>query len=260
MTESRRIDRLRGVAVSVLWGLNVTALVGVSAWMLLDARFSQVLHAQLSELSASDGAELAPVRDWSALGWRLPALRVAVVCAAVSLAGVFLGLFVGASRHRQIRAWLACMSLVAGWLTLAMKRQDLHWAGQWLRARSNVARFEHVAASLRDAWPTEDGEHCQLGPFMAYPQEQPVTLILLSSPSVPDGSLTFSTVERSETGGLRFHLDGADRDVWLEWHPPGELPDSFVGGLQDGHELARFSRCGDQWFLAAYHSARHASP
>jgi hypothetical protein len=256
MTKTRRIDRLRGLLISIFWGLNATLLAATTAWILFDPGAAQVIEAQLARLDLSSEADSPTIRNWAPLRGRLLALQAAAACAAISLIGLLAGLFVGAPRHRQIRSWLAVMFLVGGWLTLAIKWQDARWAGQWMRARSNVAGMERVAASLREAWPTEDGEHCDLGPFMAYPREDPMTLILLSSPTVPGGSFAFSAVERSDAGGLRFQLAGADRDAWLEWHPPGHLPASFIGGLQDGHEILRFAKCGDGWFLVAYRTKK----
>jgi hypothetical protein len=252
MTNDRRIDRLRGLLVSIFWGLNATLLAAATAWILFDPGAALVIEAELARLDLSSVADSPRIRNWLPLHGRLLTLEAATLCAAISFAGLAAGLFVGSPRHRRIRSWLAVMFLVSGWLTLAIKWQDVRWAGQWMRARSNVAGMERVAASLREAWPTEDGEHCDLGPFMAYPREDPVTLILLSSPTAPGGSLAFSAVERSDSGGLRFQLAGGDHNAWLEWHPPGHFPDSFIGGLEDGHELLRFAQCGDGWFLVAY--------
>ena len=65
-------------------------------------------------------------------------------------------------------------------------------------------------------------------------------------------SNAISAIERSDAGGLRFELADGDAGAWLEWHPAGEAPASFVGGLQGAYELVRASDLADGWFLARY--------
>ena len=75
--------------------------------------------------------------------------------------------------------------------------------------------------------------------------------MMLQDPTGPD-SAEFSLIERDPSGGLRFALSGAERGDWLEWHPAGHAPQSFIGGLEDRHELLQAAALGDGWHLARY--------
>ena len=109
-----------------------------------------------------------------------------------------------------------------------------------------------TAAALSTNWPAGDGERVELGPFLAYPLGKPQVLLLLTQASVPHTNVSFSTVERSDQGGLRFQLTGNELGAWLEWHPSHDEPRGFIGGLLQRYELDRFSPLGDDWFLVRY--------
>jgi hypothetical protein len=74
----------------------------------------------------------------------------------------------------------------------------------------------------------------------------------LTTPESRVGVAPFSAIERSEAGGLRFELAGPEGGAWVEWHPAGERPASFVGGLETRYELARSADLGEGWFVARY--------
>src|SRR5262245_40857570 len=162
---------------------------------------------------------------------RVLLLTIAGIAAVVSAIGIFLGLFVGAHSHRRVRSWFAFTLLVAAWLTLLGSWRELAWHGQTFRMQHRLAAFETIAESLRSDWPTIDGERPHMGPFMAYPIGSPTMLMMLTKPDVLETKTSFASVEHDDDGTLRFELIGDEPDAWLEWHPPGSLPKSFVGGL-----------------------------
>ncbi|HYO23955.1 MAG TPA: hypothetical protein VEQ85_03315, partial [Lacipirellulaceae bacterium] len=63
-----------------------------------------------------------------------------------------------------------------------------------------------------------------------------------------------AAIERSLAGGQRFELEGVERGAWLEWHPAGEGPTSFVGGLGTPRGLTRTKALGNGWFISRYDS------
>jgi hypothetical protein len=170
----------------------------------------------------------------------------------VSTIGIFLGLFVGAHAHRRVRSWLAFTLLVAAWLTLLGSWHELAWHGQTFRMQRRLAGFETIAESLRSDWPTIDGERPHMGQFMAYPIGHPTMIMMLTKPDVPGTKTSFASVEHGQDGTLRFELTGDEPDGWLEWHPSGSVPESFVGGLQDERLLDRYAPLADGWYLARY--------
>jgi hypothetical protein len=129
---------------------------------------------------------------------------------------------------------------------------DIAWAGQRYQVGRALEAFEQIAAPLRDHWPADDGATPELGAFSAYPLGMPRVLLPLTTRDA--GGLAFAAVERSTTGGLRFQLTENNEGVWLEWHPAGETPASFVGGLETDYELTRSSPLGRGWFLTRYQS------
>lgn len=255
--------RVRSTAswgLSLLWALNVLLFLGSVAWIAADPVVARHLAFEQDRLAvanrvvlhdlghASVGAD--PVATDSS---HARALKVIAAVAIVSVATVGLALVFGPQRHRRLRAWLAFTALVAVWLGLAVAWRDVAWAGQRFRLGRQVAAVEPLAAALRERWPQSDGSDVPgLGPFMAYPPGAPRMLMLLHQVRPPGSSNAISAVERSDAGGLRFELADGDAGAWLEWHPPGEAPASFVGGLQGAYELVRASELGDGWFLARY--------
>ncbi len=87
---------------------------------------------------------------------------------------------------------------------------------------------------------------------MAYPVGHPSMLMLLTTPVVSQSGIAVAAVERSPDGGFCFQLTGTESGGWLEWHPPGGRPDSFVGGLVTTYNLRRSSSLGNGWFLVQY--------
>jgi hypothetical protein len=118
----------------------------------------------------------------------------------------------------------------------------------------SVEQLEPLAERLRDQWPRGDSQLPEIGPFTAYPFGRPSVLLLMQPPSLNRESVHVSAIERSESGALRFQLGGSVANDWAEWHPETSRPRSFVGGLQDAHQLKAYSRLGSGWYLVRYDS------
>jgi hypothetical protein len=246
--------------LSFLWALNVVLLIGSAAWIAADPVVARHLAFEQDRLAQQNRIELLdlghvntqadPVATDSG---HARALTVIAWLALFSVAAVGLALIFGPRRHRRLRSWLAFTALVAVWLGLAVAWRDVAWAGQRFRLGRQVSAVEPLAAALRERWPQSDGSDVPgLGPFMAYPPGAPRMLMLLHQVRPEGSSNAISAIERSDAGGLRFELADGDAGAWLEWHPPGEAPASFFGGLQGEYDLVRASDLGEGWFLARY--------
>ena len=243
-----------------LWLVNAIVLLMLAGWILWDARFTSTWdHLEFQVGLLDDGSDLDEFANSMAARWKIFALGIMVVVGAVSLAMLTVGMTMGARGHRTLASWMVVLSLGCGWLGLINGWDELVWAGKRMRIDSHVAAFQPIAHSLQADWPRNDGQHDNLGPYMAYPAGKPKTLILLTTPPMAESGPTFSSIERSSAGGIRFQLSGNERGVWLEWHPTGNQPESFVGGLLEPHHLSRSVALGDGWFLARYDQAAMAS-
>ncbi len=97
---------------------------------------------------------------------------------------------------------------------------------------------------------------------MAYPIANPSMLILLTLPELKTIDAAISVVERGSAGQLRFQLAGVEQGDWIEWHPAGSQPASFVGGICDIFEMSRSDELGNVWYMVKYrsvHSKLHES-
>lgn len=236
-------------AVRAYWLLNIVSLCVLAGWIFSDGRFA--------EIGLRDGAKpqtlpqfMGQVSFPTTGSWQLIAFILgAAGLAAIGIAG---GLFLGSPANRRVRSWLAVTALVVLWLMLGLKWPALAWQGQALRVERQIDRFRTTAASLTQDWPEIDGERPGLGLFRAYPIEKPSVLLLMTQQEVPGTGLSFSSVERSDTGALRFQLTGRESGAWLEWHPANDRPASFVGGLEQQYNIQRQTSLGDDWFLVRY--------
>ncbi len=243
-----------------LWLVNAAVLLLLVVWIVWDARFSATWdHLEFQLGWTGDGSNLDEFANSLLAQWKIFLLGLMVLVGTVSLGMLGVGMTMGSRGHRQLSSWMVVLSLACCWLALVNGWDELIWAGKRLRIDSHVAAFEPIVHALQDDWPTTDGEHANLGPFMAYPAGKPKTLILLTTPPIAETGPTFSSIERSTAGGIRFQLSGNERGVWLEWHPGSNQPDSFVGGLLEPHHLTRSVPLGDGWFLARYDQAEMAS-
>ncbi|MEX2317961.1 MAG: hypothetical protein WD669_12460 [Pirellulales bacterium] len=240
-----------------VWCLNIAALVGLCVWAYVDSRFGPAAYYLKADvdwlLGRRSGVAMGRSRfvepRMHVLWWTL---------ASVGASGLVLlgALFVGPRRHRRLWTWLAFTGLLAAWLAVFVTLPEIAWRGQQRRMRAELTGFEALAQSLREEWPRADGERPGLGPFMAYPVGKPSMIMLLTTPEVSPSGVSIAAVEHSPQGGLRFQLTGDERGTWLEWHPPGEKPGSFTGGLVDDHMLERIAALERGWFLVRYRRPR----
>ncbi|MEX1040397.1 MAG: hypothetical protein WDZ51_07195 [Pirellulaceae bacterium] len=242
-----------------VWVANLLLLLGCAVWVVADARFDSAWQRfALDTGLADDPNRLDDFAGRSELRTRLGGIWVLGAGLVASMLVVWCGIFLGSRGHRSLLAWMVAMSLTAAWLAFFTGVEDLRWLGHRLRLGSYVESYEPIAELLKQDWPREDGEHQQLGPYMAYPAESPAMLLMLAPPEMLPTGTTISSVERSPAGGLRFQLSGPERGIWLEWHPEPHQPESFVGGLQDARTLDRFLEIGGDWYLARYEQSEMA--
>ena len=257
---SRGADGLRRIlfsqhTVRAYWITNLAAFCVLTFCIWRDGRFFETavkFATNVQSLLAFDGAVITREPIIAQRFWLLNALAGVAILSGV---GIFTGLFLGPPANRRVRSWFAVTLLAVMWLTLWTTWPDLLWRGQAFRLRGELADFQKVASSLEQDWPTSDGERAELGPFLAYPTNKPQVLMLLSNANVPGTNTSFSLVERSDLGALRFELAGDELGAWLEWHPAHDVPIGFVGGLLERHELVRFAALGNDWFLVRYKQA-----
>lgn len=228
------------------WLTSVICLVVLTVWLFSDSTFHTWDAAQAARSAPPFDLLAGPLA--ARLGPRVALLWVLWLGGALATVGAFVALFAGARAHRRLRWWLVFVLLVALWLTLAVGWRELAWQGQRFRLWTRLGDFAPLAASLRDDWPTVDGDRAGLGAFSAYPIGRPWMLLVLSSPTNP----AVSAVERGDVGALRFELRGHDRGAWLEWHPAGSQPQSFTGGLENQYHLVRATPLGGGWYLVRY--------
>jgi hypothetical protein len=244
----RRRERSRLWFTRVLWVASIVALLAALGWICFDPHFSAAVAQLLAVTEVVQGNSSAVEAFDARHGMRLQGLVGIILIAGGTLLGIFLGLFIGVKEHRSTRTWLAFIALVAAWLTLAVGWGEFAWQGQRLRLRSAVNEFDALANSLRDNWPSADGERPGLGSFMAYPQGTPRMLMMLVSETDPQ----IAAIERADDGALGFEIRGEEPGTWLEWHPAGSVPKTFVGGLEADYEFNRTSPLGRGWYLVRY--------
>jgi len=244
-----------GLAVWLMWGLNLLLLLGVIAWISSDGRshlMMRYLEAQVG-FQPSDTYDEVTVVDWSSVAGPMRAMQAIALTAIASLVGIFLGLFTGLPQQRNMKAWLALTFLFASWLTLGTAWREVHWWGQQVRLRGAISAVEPIATSLEESWPQREGTHPDLGRFLAYPSVDPRALLLLTHADVSGARFTIAAVERSPDGILRFELADSEEGVWLERRDAG-TPESFVGGVGTRYTYLRSAHLRGDWYLVRYRS------
>jgi hypothetical protein len=239
------------IALSLMWTANIALLIGVFTWIWTDGGFMRPISTQAKPPAAGQPAQSKVLLMSPG---RLNALVAVGLAAVATLAGMIDGLFFGAPRHRRIRSWLAFTTVVALWLTILTAWPQIAWAGLRWRVGRAVEAFEPIAAQLRDDWPTTDGSDPLVGVYSAYPPDKPRMLLLLGPKAASDSGMRFTSIEKSPAGALRFELTGNEQDAWLEWHPEGSRPASFVGALmiQGEYELKQSAELAPGWYATRY--------
>lgn len=257
-SSSTEIDRrevnksaLRIRPVFACWAINLATFAILAFWIFSDGEFPDSASWLKRALMSVIGAGPVVGED-AALAARLIYLASLLICAAITLSGVIVGLFFGGVAHRGMRAWLLATALIAAWLALFVSWPELAWQGQAHRVSKVLPELTSKVETLTRNWPTGDGDLPELGPFLAYPSEHPQVLMTLI-PNWRNGSeLGFSTIERTTSGGLRFQLTGNETGSWLEWHPAPDEPRGFIGGLLQQFTLDRFTKLSENWYLVRY--------
>ena len=228
----------------VHWTIQVVLLLVITVWILVDPAFPEPLLR----------------RDvWNSDNVRSTMLSVARLIAISNLAYLLAGLFFGSTPFRSLQSMTAVVTLVGLWIAMVAGQSELAWQGKRYHVFRQLPRFESLANTLRNQWPTKDGDLPELGPFMAYPFGKPSVLVLLTPPRLHETGMTIAAVERSPEASLLFQIvepgaGGTNQQDWVEWHPAGQ-PRSFAGGLQDHHEFQRSAPLGDHWYLVRYSDA-----
>jgi hypothetical protein len=246
----RRLTKILHGLITCAWITNAALLLGLFTWIFLDGQFSArgAFRDHLDNVVRISSTIVKLPMD----GPPMWTLRGIVGGATATLAVTTVGLFVGAPRQRRLRSWLALTGMVACWFALATAWPNLAWAGTRWRVGRHINDIERIAAALRADWPQDDDDTPDLGPFSAYPQGNPRVLMLLTFYHPANSTLHFNAIERTPNDGLAFQLIGNEFGSWLEWHPEGSKPASFVGGLETRYALLRASALGNGWFLTQY--------
>lgn len=243
------------------WLTQVIALVAVISWATLDPAFELMAY----RLRSSGGSPWLAFSDAAGyVGYFRVSLIIGILAICIGSLLVRLACVLKLKsrtdlepkRHLSLRTMLGVVTLIAAWCGLAVNYSAVSMRAKGIRVAWELNELEALAAPLRKQWPDYDGDLPNLGPFMAYPFGRPSTLILLNPRSIAEGKLTVSTVERDGSGAIRLLLgsetSGTDYGDWVEWHPAGSLPSSFVGGLDDFHALRTSVALGNGWYLVRY--------
>ncbi|MCC9608007.1 hypothetical protein LOC68_02155 [Blastopirellula sp. JC732] len=227
-----------------LWGWNLASWLTLLIWILLDASAG----ASWNQLAAAVDLQLG---ELSRLPFPFFLMAALLGLSLLGMVVAWVSIVAGPRNYRSLLAWMATIGLTSLWLGLIVNMPDLIWSGYRFRLHAALPKYEAATRPLCADWPNSDGEMEAWGPYSAYPIAQPKMLLMLAPPEICSGSHVVS-VERAESGGVRLELTGKEQGVWLEWHPPGSEPSSFVGGLADPHRLIRTSRLRDNWFVVRY--------
>jgi hypothetical protein len=226
--------RFFNYVVGFAWVINAGLLLAAFGWVYLFGQSRGIVELMKYQIGYADPTAGIVVRDPSRLNSGVSIGIIAGVAAVGTAIVMLASLFAGCARFRTTRIWLVFMAIVGGWLGLAVSWPTIYWFGQQQRIKSALPAADAMAQALRKGWPNVDATLPDIGPFLAYPVNEPRALMPLSEAKFPKTGLRFSAVERTGDDVLRFELAGAELGAWLEWREDGSEPRSFVGGL-DGH-------------------------
>lgn len=235
--------------------IQLSTLGGLLAWAYRDPAFSTLAEYQSKQWGLI-GEIWTPFQTVAPeqLGLRKVALACLLLLPALAWLAMAWLVVCGAPRRRSIAHWLLMLTFAAAWMATASGWAKLSRLGKRHRVLASIHEFDRLAKELRVDWPKHDGETKSLGQFMAYPISNPSMLILLTLPELKTMDATISVVERGSDGQLRFQLAGVEQGDWIEWHPAGSKPASFVGGICDVFELSRSDELGHGWYMVKYRS------
>ncbi|QEG22450.1 hypothetical protein [Mariniblastus fucicola] len=238
-----------------LSSINFAAATIVVCWLFLDGRFEASVDwwRFASEANSSD-IQIRDMGDWWWLSLRNKAVLAIGFVAGISTILMLVGLWVGATKSRTLQAWFVAISVLAIWLAVLPNWQEIAWTGKKFRMQGTLFEFSSIVDDLHSSWPATDGERETIGPFMAYPEGDPGTLILLTLPELETASFSFSAIEGGVDRTVRFELVGRERGDWLEWHPTNDSPGDFISGIGEVYQVARHEQLSNHWHLVRYRS------
>ncbi|PQO46082.1 hypothetical protein C5Y93_10930 [Blastopirellula marina] len=230
-------------------------------WIIMDAQYQQTVFVmrystgllQLDPSPAMVGTGMWDmmwdgVRSWDSLGPRLLLFYLLAIVAVLSS----LLMLVQFAHRATIRGMLMVVLVLSVWLSLWVSYDQLNeWAA--LR-RVNIAlpRFEAVAKSLSQQWPTENGTLPEAGQFYADPAKRPNLLLLRGREGYPAHEDFGFIIERSDLGAIRFELSGAI-GCNIEFHPDGSRPTSYSTRLSGSKATMREAiPLKEHWYLVRY--------
>ncbi|MBL8892082.1 MAG: hypothetical protein JNL67_19055 [Planctomycetaceae bacterium] len=239
--------RHRGAMVWLLILVHVLSWFGLAVWNFFDPRLERI---------ASDNLWSIAWPSPEATSSQLIVSGVQGILLLATLSGLSLvtSLLWAPVGFRSVRFIGLLVVFVSGWMALASQWQQIAWLGHRQRAMSSLEFLDRVAAELSRQWPRHDGENEFIGPFMAYPNWAPETLILLRPTRLGDQRRYLATVDRDrERGVLRFEVSDGYQTFWLEHQPPGtDRPGSFVNGIGAQYEIESWIGLNSQWRLSRY--------
>lgn len=264
MTKAARRKWPRWLALPSFAFCGVTTLlvcVAYFVWIIIDAQYSTTAFVArytvgLQHLEPAPSAVAYGlwdmmwdgVRSWDSLGPRLLLFALLGVTGAAS----FSLMLIQFRRRATIRRMLLTVLVICVWLSLWSSYDRLNEWAVLRRVRSALPRFEIVAKSLSQDWPTENGTLPEAGAFYVYPTRRPSLLFLSAGDGYPIREDFNYLVERSEKGALRFDLTGAT-DCKLEFHPDGSTPTSYATRLSGARmRVGEATRLKEHWYLVRY--------
>ena len=198
-----------------MWIFHGAFLATMFLWIGLDPSFDLMIE----RLRANSTSPTAAFHDAAAyVGWlRVELFATVLLGGMISYGWLLVGMLRRSASSRQLRSLRAALALIAIsslWCGLTVNASSLTWQSKRIRLAWQIDKFEKIVQPLRSEWPGNDGELPGLGPFMAYPLGDPSTLIMLQPPSVSQGGLYISAIDRDESGAIRLQLSGVRTEDW----------------------------------------------
>lgn len=248
------VKRVLGTGPRFLWSIHFGLIVLIACWAFFDPLFE--VTAMVFNLAPVERFTqlkvFEPGNSSHMLWWRVSLLFVVRGTVLITLLLLGIGLWRGSKQYRSLKSLLMLVTLISLWAGLVASLSNITWYGKLRRVSGLMEQLEPVVADLQENWPSEDGRSPELGQYMAYPIGYPSCLVLLTPPVLDTRGTTISTVEHAVGGGVRFHLAGSELGDWLEFHPVGQEPTTFQGGLGEFNDLVRTEPIGAGWFLVRY--------
>lgn len=230
------------LALLVLAASQLLGMLILLVWNYRDPRLERL--SLYNGLFASDPA-LSSAEQWALSGILWSAIFLGAVALSASLwaGGIF----------RSLKYLGLLMLVCALWLGLATHWKRVAWLGHRGRALSTINVMQPIATSLQQNWPKTDSEDSIFGPYMAYPNWNPRTLILLTPMAIGDGSHSLAAVDRGSQGKLRFELSDGLESLWLEWSPQIDTTETeFSNGIGETYFHERSIDLKGSWTLSRY--------